>query len=391
MENYDTNKLLKKYFKIYNDGKINLNTNKELAFEYFKESLDLLSELKNNHSEKIYKYKNLLDKTENNSNKYISLTIESSIEIEDNKNNNYDINLLYNNLEIGNINIFKEIKYGQINFKEYINNVNIKGQTILHCAISSGDTTFLKHLFKLGARIDTSNLFGNTLLEYACLQQDPNMIHFLGLYGANMQKHLYFRDGTIKYISYNDSIDINILLKFILSYLNDLSNKKYKENIKIFNKIKFIKNNLNLKENININICTQNNIKEYNYDDLFKGLTLLLHKLPEESALSYLNIISEELNFILSNKLGCPPNKLEIILINLVPFIDYPFNISIDWILSLELKYLILKLIKKKNINSINIKKELIENVWSKYIKPEIIQEDYLGCLISQWIAKIKV
>ena len=29
--------------------------------------------------------------------------------------------------------------------------------------------------------------------------------------------------------------------------------------------------------------------------------------------------------------------------------------------------------------------------LWEKYLKNEIIQEDYLGCLISQWIAKIKV
>jgi len=379
----ETNKLLKKYFKIYNDGKKNLiNNNKELAFEYFKESLDLLSELKNNHSNKIIKHQELLDKTETRTNKYITITIESSIETENILDRNFNINTLYENLQIGNLDIFKEIKYNQINFKEYINNT---GETILHYAIKLGDTTFLKYLFKLGARIDTINLLGNTLLEYACLQQDPNMIFFLEKYGANMQKHLYFREGPVKYITYNDSIDINILLKFILSYTNDYSENNI--NNKIFNKIKFIKNNIDLNEKINI--LTEN--KKYKYDDLFNGLSLLLNKLPEESALSYLNIISEELNFILNNKLGCPPNKLEIILVNLVPFIEYPFNISIDWVLSLELKYLILKLIKKKNINSINIKKELIENIWKNYIEHEIIQEDYLGCLISQWIAKIKV
>lgn len=382
-ENSETNKLLKNYFKIYNNGKKNLiSNNKELAFEYFKESLDLLSELKNNHLNKITKHIKLLDETETKTNKYITLTIESSIETENNKENNFDTNVLYKNLQIGNLDIFKEIKYKQINFKEYIDDA---GQTILHHAIKLGDTTFLKNLFKLGARIDTTNLMGNTLLEYACLQQDPNMICFLGVYGANMQKHLYFRDGPIKYIIHNDSIDINILLKFILSYISEYSETNI--NNKIFNKIKFIKNNLDLNETINI---STEHIK-YTYNDLFKGLILLLNKLPEESALSYLNIISEELNFILNNKLGCPPNKLEIILANLVPFIEYPFSITIDWVLSLELKYLILKLIKKKNINSINIKKELIENIWTQYIKPEIIQEDYLGCLISQWIAKIKV
>jgi len=375
MENLETNTLLKKYFKIYNDGKKNLiNNNKKQAFEHFKTSLDLLTELKNNHN--IVKNKQLLEETESKINKYISITIETCEETENIKDINNDF--IYNNLLIGNLDIFNYIKYNQINFKEYINKT---GLTIMHHAIKLGDTTFLKNLFKLGARIDTTNSDGNTLLEYACLQQDPNMINFLGKYGANMQKHLYFRDGPNKYITHNDSIDINILLKFILSYECDPIDKN-----NIYNKIKFIKNNFDLNEKININIHD----KEHTYNDLFNGLSLILNKLPENAALTYLNIISEELNYVLNNKLGCPPNKLEIILVNLVPFINYPFNITIDWVLSLELKYLILKLIKKK-INSINIKKELIEYIWKNYIEPEIIQEDYLGCLISQWIAKIKV
>ena len=55
-------------------------------------------------------------------------------------------------------------------------------------------------------------------------------------------------------------------------------------------------------------------------------------------------------------------------------------------------KYLIKNLIKKKNkYNSFDIKEELMNLLWDIYIKNEIIQEDYLGCLISQWITKIKV
>jgi ankyrin repeat protein len=239
--------LLKKYFKIYNEGKRNLNNNKEVAFDYFKESLEILSELRTNHLEKVIKYKDLIDKTENNSNKYITLTIESSIESEINNTDNIDINILHKNLEIGNIDIFKTIKCNNINFKEFINNTG--GQTILHCAINVGDTTFLKRLFKLGARVDTVNLAGNTLLEYACIQQDPNIINFLASHGANMHKHLHFRDGSMKYISYNDSIDINILLKYILSYINE---KNTGSNNKINNKIRYIKNNINLQEKINV-------------------------------------------------------------------------------------------------------------------------------------------
>jgi hypothetical protein len=368
----DTNILLNKYFKIYTEGKKSLKVNKEQAFEYFRESLELLSELKKNHKDKIQKHKSLLDQSETECHKYITLTIESSIETEFNEIDKINNSNLFKNLETGNLDLIKKAKYGQINFKEMINN-----QTILHWAIKYGDTTFLKNAFKLGARIDTINSNGFTLLEFACIEKDPNMIEFLGLYGANMRKHLYFREGTIKYNLINDSIDINILLKLILSYtmLEDKNNK-------IYNKIKMIKNIFNLNEKINMN--------DYTYADLFIGLTNLLNKLPEDSALSYLDIISEELSYTIANKLGCPINKLELLLVNLVPFIEYPFNITIDWVWSLELKYLILNIIKRK-INNIDIKKDLLEKIWSIYIKNEIIQEDYLGCLLSQWIAKIKV
>jgi hypothetical protein len=72
--------------------------------------------------------------------------------------------------------------------------------------------------------------------------------------------------------------------------------------------------------------------------------------------------------------------------------LDYPFNLSIDWVILCELKYLIINLIKKKKkYNSFDIKTELMNLLWDIYLKNEIIQEDYLGCLISQWIAKIKV
>jgi hypothetical protein len=198
-----------------------------------------------------------------------------------------------------------------------------------------------------------------------------------------MKKHLYFRDGTIKYKNNNDSIDISILLKIILSYNNSVDDSYEKMNNNIYNKIKLIKNSIDLNQKINLN--------NYTYNDMFNCLSLLLNILPEESSMSYLNIITEELSFVLNNKLGCPTNKLEVILVNLVPFIEYPFIISIDWVISLELKFLIIKLIKKNKINSLDIKKELINQLWDKYIKTNIIQEDYLGCLISQWISKIKV
>lgn len=376
MEN--ANELLKKYFKNYTEGKKSYSIDKEKSFDYFKESLEILKVLRDQYSNKIKKHEKLLDESESECHKYISLTIESTIESEYKKEKVINTKELVNELEKGDLNLIKIAKYGEINFTE-----NIENETILHLAIKNGDTTFLKYAFRLGARIDTTNNIGNTLLEYACLQQDPNMINFLGEHGANMQKHLYFRSGNDKNINNNNPIDICILLKIVLSYIPIESDDK-RVNNKIYNKIKLLQNLINMNEKINLN--------NYTYKDLLIGLMYLLNKLPEESAITYLNIINEELNYIMSNKLGCPKNKLELILTNLVAFIDYPFNISIDWIIIYELKYLIINLIKKKKkYNSFDIKTELMNLLWETYLKNGIIQEDYLGCLISQWIAKIKV
>ena len=129
-------------------------------------------------------------------------------------------------------------------------------------------------------------------------------------------------------------------------------------------------------------------INDYTYSDLFHGLTLLLTSFEKTSAKTYLNIIEEELSYNLKNKLGCPKSKLDILLINLVPFIDYKFNITSEWVLSTEIKYLILKLLKNSDLN---IKKELVDIIWDTYIKSNIISKDFIGTIISQLIIKIKV
>ena len=56
---------------------------------------------------------------------------------------------------------------------------------------------------------------GNTLLEYACLKKDPNIIAFMASHGSNMQKHLFFRKGDTKHYLHKSDIDMAILLKLI--------------------------------------------------------------------------------------------------------------------------------------------------------------------------------
>jgi hypothetical protein len=369
----NNDKLIKKYFKTFLDAKEKINTNNEIAYDKFKESLSILDNIKKNGINE--EHKKLIEETETECYKYIGLTIESSIETENNNKIIYDNNLLIKFIEKGELEEMKKAKYGEIKFDN----------NILHYAIRYGDVGFLTLAFKLGARIDMVNENGHTLLEYACLEHNADLINIIIKYGANMQKHLYFREGNKNFqISNNSSIDILIILKIILSYLDiKLDNKKLDK--KIYNKINIIKNSLDLKQKIGFN--------DYSIEDLINSISIFLNNINEETAITYLNIIIEEISYNIKNKLGCPQNKLELILINLVPFIDnYPFNISIDYVVSLELKYLIIKLIKnKKKLDILNIKKELIDEIWNSYIINNILTEDYIGILISQWISKIKV
>lgn len=364
----NNNEKIEKYYDTYILGIENFEINKDVSHKYFKESLLILEDLKKNN----ISTNNLnIIQNEIECKKYFNLTLKYNIESEINTYSEIDYTSLIKSIEEGNIDCIKKYNYGEINFFKIINK-----QTLLHIAIKYGDTGFLKYAFKIGASIDTSNSEGHTLLEYACLEQDPNMINFLLNNGANMKKQLYFRDGK-KYFNFTQSIDIAILQKFLLE-------NNYLKNIIINKEIEFrinnIKKYLNLDELIGLNNLTVNN--------LLSGLLYFLNILDFTSSMTYLDIITEELNYNLDLKLGCPRNKIDIILVNLVPFINYPFNLSNDWIISLELKYLIIKLIK---LNLDNIKKELVENIWDSYIKTKLVSEDFIGTLVFQWITKIKV
>ena len=118
-------------------------------------------------------------------------------------------NELFEIIETGNIDRMKKYSFGDIKFNIF----NNQGFTPLHYAIIFGDTSFIKYALKLGACIDQTNVYGHSLLEFACLEKDPNMINFLITYGADMNKHLYFRKGNNKLISNYDAMDILILYK----------------------------------------------------------------------------------------------------------------------------------------------------------------------------------
>jgi ankyrin repeat protein len=351
--------IINKCIKSYLCGKKNLEIDNDKAYLYFSQCINLIDNINKNNKIDDNNILNLIKETEVECNKYLELTLESTLT---KSIVTYDNNInLFKLIEIGDTHKLNKYKYGQINFNIY----NDDGISPLHYAIDYGDILFLKLAFKLGCNIDHTTLLGYTLLEYACLEKDPNIINFLVKYGANMKKHIDFRENK-KYINRGNEIDIILLQKIILDHDSFIDISKYE--FKYLNWIfKYIDKNsiLNIKySDSNTDILFFNLI--FKLDNLINNFSL-------ESRNTYINIIKEELEYELLNKLYCPNNKIDIILYNLVPFINYNYNLNLFWLIKLEIKFLILK---NRNIN---LKKKLIE----KYIDTNILTYDFLNFLIK--------
>jgi len=223
---------LTKCLKSYLTAKKYYDSDIDKSLEYFKQCIKCVNIVK--QTDKI-QYWELLEETENECIKYITLSILYLInkpfdtQIKDSKDNSIHQTTieplnLFNIIETGEINYMKQFKYGEIDFKLY----NDNGLTALHYAIKYGDTRFIKEALILGASIDEINANGHTLLEYACLETDPNMISFLLLYGADMKKHLIFREGK-KYTNKGDQIDIVLIEKYICENYNDINSLQNRE------------------------------------------------------------------------------------------------------------------------------------------------------------------
>jgi hypothetical protein len=387
MENKKLSKdqlIIKKCLKSYLSGKKYYESDIDKSYEYFKQCIKILNDLKKRNITIDNTLVNLIEETETECGKFITLAIEKTIEKPLSKkifpsNNNKE---LFDIIETGNINKMKEFNYGSIIFNIY----NEQGLTPLHYAIKFGDVSFLKQSFKLGGCIDQTNKFGHTLLEFACLEKDPNMINFLTNHGTDMKKHLNFREGK-KYFNSGNQIDISLIQKIIIEKEQTTDNIKY---------LGFIFNYIKETEPINIEHCDYTNstipIKKILFYELVCKLDTYLESIDKEQAKTYIDIIKEELSYDLLFKLGCPSDKLQIILYNLIPFIEYNDNLRLNWLISIEIKYIILKILKKKiEINISQLKHELSELLYISYIKPNIIPKGLIELIVLQWIHKIKV
>lgn len=357
----NTNETLKKIIKYYFKFKKDKETSTEISNNMLINLEKILININNISKENFEENKLYVNYIKN----YVIKNIDYII----------NISLIKNSILIDN-SIFKLVTEGNINAINLLENkysFNIydsNGNTPLHNCILLGDNNMLKEFLKKGENIDIVNKKGHTLLEFACLQKDPNIIIFLLNYGANMKKHLFFRKNNNMLLKIND-IDLANILKICL--------KNYQKNIDDVN-LDFLLNYIDPNEEIGIN--------DIKFKDFIIFLRSFLSNIPIESQKTIINIWKEELSYQTTNKFGCPDSKLELILFNLVPFIEYPFNISNKNILINELIFIIKKINYENNyLIDKNFFIILINKIWKDY--KDIISYDYLGILIFQIFNKI--
>ena len=380
------NKKILKCLKSYLVAKKYYENDTEKSYEYFKQCISILNNLKKENATFANNLTDIIEETETECSKYINKTITTIIDKPQSKYIQSD-NILFTFIESGDIDKMKTYKYGDIDFTI----INEYGLTPTHYAIKCGDITFLKHLFKLGAKLDQTNKNGHTLLEYACLEKDPNMINFLIEYGANMEKHLLFREGK-QYFNKTDHIDIALLLKIILNstvIIKELSTYK-------INYLDFLFTYFKPDESIDIKYNNHNNntltITDISCLEFIIKLDIMVEEMNKDSRETYISIIKEELSYDLIYRLGCPDNKMDILLYNLVPFININFDLKLNWLISLEIKYLIIKILKNNNkINITKLKKDLFHLLNDIYVKTNLIAPGIIYTLVIQWINKINV
>ena len=353
------NDMLNNALKLYETGKKNYTKDIKLAKRCFTLSLETLNKLKN--TKNIGEYESLIQITEDECNKMLLHSKNSE-------------------------NIFDLISKNDINTIRNINNINFReinsiGNTILHHAIDVGDTGIIKELLKKGGMIDTVNGNGHTLLEYSCLKNDPNIIYFLTNHGANIEKHLFFRKGNNKYYLNRCDIDIAILLKLITS--NSLKSDNITSNNITSNtnsQFSFLEKYFNVNELLGLD--------KFTIKDMIIGLDYMFKN--KTTGATYKQIIIDELDSYENyNKINaCKYNKVDIILTNLVPFINYPFNISSIFLIKNEIKYLIKNILK---INKKDFKNLLLSKLFDIYVQTNLFPEDYIGIIVFNILSKIKL
>jgi hypothetical protein len=305
------------------------------------------------------KYDEILEMLLNKINKNTKKISKEDIEL---------INKLFNDLPIElKENIFLlQIRKGNLLFFEYLNmnkdllyNFEINP---FHFALNMGDTKILKKLLEY-SNINNINFndsnqgFNLTLLEKACLNKDANSIDILQKYGANMEKHIIFRES--KYKLKIECLDIANLCYFILKL--KITNK--------IDKLKFLHDYVDFEE-------------EYPFEGIkIKKIIEAIELILGEHLNEYIKLLKKDLLLLEDN---C---NFDIIILYTLPFIgnnlNYPYTIENENLIITELFYLIL-LNYKNNKFIDNYKKNIYDKLNEYYLKKKLFKEDHLGILLKK-------
>ena len=110
----------------------------------------------------------------------------------------------------------------------------------------------------------------------------------------------------------------------------------------------------------------------------------------KESYKSYSQIINEELiefdSFKINEINRCIYTKIDIILSNVVPFINYPYNIASIFIVKNEIKHLMKNVLR---YNKKDFKNILMTKLFEDYIQTGLFPEDYIGIIVYNILSKV--
>lgn len=344
-KNKDKDKVnLKKALKSYLKIKENLK-NEKISLFYANKTLEYIEKISDN------KYEDILQETEEYCKNYILNTQEKN-----SKKPNYteflDFNKIFEYIDNGDL---EKIKKSKINKKD-LTKFNKDGLTPLHYCIKNGDVRILKELLYNEVSLNTIDNNGNTLLEYACLSNDPNVIKFLTSHGTNLKKNIFLRDNEIKLKLRLDNLDVACIVKLMII-------SSYKK--KLDNRLEFLKEHLDFNK-----YC---GLGEFTIEHLIIGIGESLKKKGDEYLITFIDIIKEELQYTIKDNIYCYKNKIELLIYNLVPFIDYQFNLTQENLYLNELRFIIKKFKKDK----------LYEKLYEDYID-KLVTEDFLGIQLKK-------
>jgi ankyrin repeat protein len=290
--------------------------------------------------------------------KYVSINNKSSV---------FDV------IQMGNINVLKSLTNNSaIDWIFY----NEEGITPLHKAIICGDINSAKLILKSGGKINQPSLNGNTSLEIACMEKDPNTIQFLINNGANINKH-----NMIREIIKNKSIlTTNLETIIVMLYLLP-QNKQwmdYDNDLDFLHSIKEIPYLLEGYTNHQV-------IKLILYNTKYGKLTHCKNTIY--------SIIKDEFQEINKyNDLICPCCPLDNILLSLIPLLEMKLTSDVEWLLNHEILSSInifkQKILYNKNFTSCiqTIKTDLLNKMFIDYIVSKICTTDYIDNVINMWI-----